>query len=404
MEFTIHNQLLLTVFAVAAIMGAVANKTNFCTMGAVSDWVNMGDTGRLRAWLLAMTVALIGLLGLEAIGLVALPGDTFPPYRTANFAWLRYALGGLMFGIGMTLGSGCGNKTFVRIGGGNLKSLVLLVGFAAPAAYWMLWGEIGGQGFYTLFFEGWIQPTTIDLAARGVQSQELGGIVGGLLGMQDTRTLHLVLGAAVAIALLAFIFRSADFRTGFDNILGGLVIGLAVVVGWYLTGGPMGAEWKEFVEFNYPDNPPSRVAVQSYTFISPMGDSARYVLDPTNFALLNFGVMALAGVIAGSFLYAVVSRKFRIEWFASGQDFVNHAVGGVLMGIGGVLSMGCTIGQGVTGISTLALGSILTFAFIVFGSALTMKVQYYLLDEKGFLEALRHGLSDMRLLPKPKTT
>ncbi|MBI5611482.1 MAG: YeeE/YedE family protein [Gammaproteobacteria bacterium] len=400
MEFTIHYQILMWVFLIAVVMGAVANKTNFCTMGAVSDWVNIGDTGRLRAWLLAMTVALIGVLALEASGIVTLPGDTFPPYRTANFSWLRYLLGGVLFGIGMTLGSGCGNKTFVRIGGGNLKSLVLLAAFAGPAAYWMLWGEIGGQGFYTLFFEGWIQPTAIDLAARNIQSQELGAIVGGLFGMPDVAKLHLIVGAAIAVAMLGFIFKSADFRASADNILGGAVIGLAVVAGWWITGGALGREWLDWAQLE-PESP-SRVAVQSYTFISPMGDTARYLLTPTNTLFINYGVMALTGVILGSFLYTVVTRKFRIEWFVNAKDFLMHAVGGVLMGVGGVLSMGCTIGQGVTGVSTLALGSILTFVAIVFGSALTMKTQYYLLDEKGFIDALRHGLADMKLLPKPK--
>jgi hypothetical protein len=400
MEFTIHTQVLLAAFLIAAVMGAVANKTNFCTMGAVSDLTNMGDTGRMRAWLFAMTVALIGLLVLEATGTITLPNDTFPPYRTANFAWLRYLLGGLLFGVGMTLGSGCGNKTFVRIGGGNLKSLVLLVCFAAPAAYWMLWGEIGGQGFFDTFFMSWIAPTIVNLGSFGIKSQELGAIVGGFAGMEDTKTLHLVLGGLIAAATLVYVFRSADFRGSFDNILGGGVIGLAIVAGWWLTGGPWGSEWKEFAEF--APEPPSRVAVQSYTFISPMGDGARYALSPKNLLLINFGVMALAGVIVGSFLYAIVTRKFRIEWFASFKDFVAHAVGGVLMGVGGVLSMGCTIGQGVTGISTLALGSILTFAAIVFGAALTMKVQYYMLDEKGFLVALRHGLADLRVLPAAK--
>ena len=400
MEFNIHTQILLFVFAIAVVIGAVANKTNFCTMGAVSDWTNMGDKGRFRAWLFAMTVALVGLLAMEVSGIVALPADTFPPYRTANFAWLRYVLGGLLFGIGMTLGSGCGNKTFVRIGGGNLKSLVLLVFFAAPAAYWMLWGEIGGQGFYTLFFEGWIQPTTINLQNFGVQSQELGAIVGGLLGVKDVANLHLAVGGVIAVLMLIYIFKSSDYRGSFDNILGGAVIGLAVVAGWWITGGPLGKEWLDWAQLE-PDIP-SRVAVQSYTFISPMGDTARYVLNPQNLLLVNFGVLALAGVIIGSFLYTVLTRKFRIEWFVNFKDFLAHAIGGVLMGVGGVLSMGCTIGQGVTGISTLALGSILTFAFIVFGSALTMKVQYYMLDEKGFACALHHGLADMKLMPKPK--
>jgi len=400
MEFNIHTQILLFVFAIAVVIGAVANKTNFCTMGAVSDWTNMGDKGRLRAWLFAMTVALVGLLAMEVSGIVALPADTFPPYRTANFAWLRYVLGGLLFGIGMTLGSGCGNKTFVRIGGGNLKSLVLLVFFAAPAAYWMLWGEIGGQGFFTLFFDSWLQPTVISLQNYGIQSQELGSVIGGLLGVKDVANLHLAVGGMIAVLMLIYVFKSSEYRGSFDNILGGAVIGLAVVAGWWITGGPLGKEWLDWAQLE-PDMP-SRVAIQSYTFISPMGDTARYVLTPQNLLLVNFGVLALAGVIIGSFLYAVLARKFRIEWFVNFKDFLAHAIGGVLMGVGGVLSMGCTIGQGVTGISTLALGSILTFVFIVFGSALTMKVQYYILDEKKFFDALRYGLSDMKLLPKPK--
>ena len=94
MEFTVHNQVLLAVFVIAAVMGAVVNKTNFCTMGAVSDWVNIGDTGRMRAWVFAMAVALVGVIALEAGGVISLSGETFPPYRTASFAWLRYLVGG----------------------------------------------------------------------------------------------------------------------------------------------------------------------------------------------------------------------------------------------------------------------------------------------------------------------
>jgi uncharacterized membrane protein YedE/YeeE len=353
MELTIHNQVLLSVFAIAVVMGAVVNKTNFCTMGAVSDWVNMGDKGRLGAWLFAMAVAIAGVVGLEAAGSVNLTGGTFPPYRTENFAWLRYLLGGLMFGVGMTLGSGCGNKTLIRIGGGNLKSLVVLI-IAAAFAYLMLWTD-----FYGTVFNSWIAPTSVSLAKVGLQSQELGAIVGGLAGMQDTRSAHLVVGALVALGLAGYAFANADFRGNADNILAGVVVGLAVVAGWYLTGGSLGQAWKEWAEM--ADTVPSRVEVQSFTFISPMGDTARYLMSPSNLANLNFGVMALAGVIVGSFLYAILSGNFRFEWFASGGDFANHAVGGALMGIGGVLSMGC---------------SILTFLSIVIGAAVTMKIQY----------------------------
>ena len=369
MEFTIHLKVLLSVFGIAAIMGAIANKTNFCTMGAVSDWVNMEDTGRLRAWLLAVAVAMGGVAVLEALGMVNLSGGTFPPYRTANFAWLRYLLGGLLFGIGMTLASGCGNKTLVRIGGGNLKSIVVLA-IASTMAYLMLWTD-----FYGKVFDSWMAPLTINLGQFGMKSQSLGGIFGGLAGAENPALFNTAIAALLVVTLLAFIFKSEDFRENRDNILGGTVIGLAVVAGWYLSGSAFGAEWKEWAEM--ADTPPSRVEVQSFTFISPMGDAVRYLLAPSNFSFINFGIAALTGVIVGSLLYALLTQSFRIEWFVDGKDFFNHAIGAVLMGVGGVLSMGCTVGQAITGVSTLALGSILTFGAIVAGAAGMMKYQYW---------------------------
>ena len=360
MEFNIHHQVLLIVFGLAVLMGAVANKTNFCTMGAVSDWVNMDDTGRLRAWLLAMAVAIVGVTVLEAAGKAVVGTDTFPPYRTANFAWLRYVLGGLLFGVGMTLASGCGNKTLVRIGGGNLKSVVVLL-IAGACAYAMLWTD-----FYDTAFGAMVSATTVNLANSGFKSQSLGD----LTGVGNT-----IAGAVVALALIGYAFASKDFRASRDNILAGIVIGAIVIGGWYVTGGDLGVKWKEWAEF--ADTKPLRVETQSYTFISAMGDAARYVMKPTDFSLVNFGIVALAGVVLGSLLWALVSRSFRFEWFKSIGDFVNHAIGAVLMGIGGVLAMGCTVGQAITGVSTLALGSILTFIAIVAGCAATMKYQYW---------------------------
>jgi len=368
MDWNIHQQMLLAIFAIAAVMGALVYKTNFCTMGAVSDWVNMGDSGRMRSWLLAIGLAVGGLLLLEMLGQVQIPDNTFPPYRSANFAWLRYLLGGAMFGVGMTLGSGCGNKTLVRIGGGNLKSLVVLA-IACGAAYLMLW-----TNFYSAVFDSWMSPLALNLTKHGIKNQELGSVLAGILGMDGAIGLHRLLAAAVSLGFITIAFSSKEFRASGDLILGGVAVGLAVVAGWYATGGSMGQAWREFAEM--ADTPPARVQVQSLTFISPMGDLAHYLVDGRDASLINFGIMALLGVIAGSFVYAVVTRGFRFEWFPDLKDFGFHAVGGVLMGIGGSLSMGCTIGQGVTGFSTLALGSMLTFFAIIAGAAGTMKLQY----------------------------
>jgi uncharacterized membrane protein YedE/YeeE len=374
MQITIHIQLLAAVFVVALVMGAVTSKTNFCAMGAVSDWLNIGDTGRMRAWVFSMAVALAGVIALEALGVVNLSDETFPPYRTANFAWIRYLLGGLIFGIGMTLAGGCGNKTLVRIGGGNLRSLVVVVIFAT-CAYLMLWSPL-----YEKAFLPWIAATTINLQSYGVGNQELGTVLAGMFGMGRSQLLNHAVAAVVVAGMLYFCFRSADFRSDSDHMLGGAVVGLAIVFGWWLTGGSIGREWRDYAEM--ATVVPSRVQVQSYTFAAPMGDMVRYLLDPANFSLVNFGVVALVGVILGSSLWAVFNDRFRLEWFGSWGDFANHAVGGALMGIGGVLSMGCTFGQAITGISTLAVGSILTFLSIVIGAAGTMKYLFWRIDQE----------------------
>ena len=369
MEFTIHHQVLFTVFLISVVMGAVANKTRFCTMGAVSDWINIGDTGRMRAWLLSMAVAIAGVLILQATGQAAIGTSTFPPYRTPNFVWLRYALGGFMFGVGMTLGSGCGSKTLIRVGTGNLKSLVVM-GVAAIFAYLMVWTD-----FYAKAFHTWLAPMAINLEQYGMRSQGLGDVLAGLTGAADAAGLDRIAGWVLAAGIALFVFSSKDFRASFDNILGGCVIGLTVIAGWYLTAGPIGQAWKDAAEM--AEVPPLRVESQSFTFVSPLADTLHYLLSPTNFSLINFGIMALTGVVVGSFCYALFTRTFRVEWFANGADLGNHIVGGMLLGMGGVLAMGCTVGQAITGVSTLATGSLITFLAIVAGSAATMKFQYW---------------------------
>jgi uncharacterized membrane protein YedE/YeeE len=406
---TAQSFLLWGTFVIALVMGAVVNKTNFCTMGAVSDWVNMGDTGRMRAWLLAIAVALLGATVLEAAGVINL-GQTFPPYRASQLIWLENLLGGFMFGIGMTLASGCGNKTLIRIGGGNLKSVMVLL-VIAVIAYFMVNPFPGtDKTLFSVLFYPWIRPAAIDLST----TQDLGALVAGSEGAATAR---LWIGAILGLALVAFVFKSADFRGSFDNVLGGLVVGLAVVAAWYVSGTILlDVDGENYSLMKFVENwdfladgdmvKPAQafpLNTQSFTFINPMGQSLGYAAAGFGAKYLTFGVMALAGVILGSLLWSLISRGFRIEWFASFRDFVNHFIGAILMGFGGVLGLGCTIGQGITGISTLALGSIITFIGIVFGSALTMKVQYYKMvyeSEATFVAALLSSLVDMRLLPK----
>jgi hypothetical protein len=371
-------------FGIALIMGALVNKTNFCTMGAVSDWVNMGDTGRLRAWLFAIAVVMLGVAILEAGGLVKLAA-TFPPYRANQLVWAENLLGGLMFGIGMTLASGCGNKTLIRIGGGNLKSIMVLA-IIAIIAYYMVNPFPGSdKTLFTVLFYDWIRPLAVTLQTN----QDLGAIVAGT---GNAATPRLAIGGILALALIGFAFMSDDFRGSFDNILGGLTVGLAVLAAWYVTSNVMvsadgqsfslqnfvAEQWDMYAkpeELKPADSRP--LSTQSFSFINPMGQTFGYAMAGFKLTALTFGVMSVAGVILGSLLWSLISRSFRIEWFVSAKDFFNHIAGAILMGFGGVLAMGCTIGQGVTGVSTLAVGSIITLLAIVAGSASTMKYQYW---------------------------
>jgi hypothetical protein len=276
------------------------------------------------------------------------------------------------------------------------------------------------QTLMSLLFYDWIRPLAIDMGG----AQDLGTVVAG---SDSDGTARLWIGGILGLVLLFFVFKSAEFRGSFDNILGGLAVGLAIVAAWYVTSNvmiqyedwgeqvtvsarefldPVSSRWdmaeaaREDWDAGKPDM--TSMSPQSFTFINPMGQSVGYSAKGFSPSDLSFGVMAVFGIIIGSLLWSIISKGFRLEWFSSVRDFVNHFIGAILMGFGGVLAMGCTIGQGITGVSTLAIGSIITLFSIILGSALTMKVQYYKLvyeEEATFTKALVAGLCDMKLLP-----
>ena len=348
-------------FALAFIFGAVANKTNFCTMGAVSDWVNVGDRNRMRMWLLAIAVAVIGSSALHLAGVVDLSKSL---YQTPNFAWLSYIVGGLSFGVGMTLASGCGSKTLVRIGGGSLKSLIVFV-FIGIAAYMTL------RGMTAVLRVNVLDSVSVTLGT----GQDLPSLAAAATGVAKNAWIA-ILAAVVGGGLLAYVYASRDFRADFDYTLGGVVTGLVVVGGWYVSGklGYLAEEPNTLQEAFVATN---TGRMESFSFVAPMAYSLEYLMFWTDKSkIVTYGIASAAGVIAGSAAYALARGSFRWEGFSDAADTARHIVGGALMGFGGVTALGCTIGQGVSGISTLALGSIITFVSIVAGAAATMKWQY----------------------------
>ncbi len=349
-------------FLLSFVFGYVANKTSFCTMGAVSDVVNMGDWGRMRAWLLAIGVAILGTSMLVHWGYLDI-GKTY--YTRSAVPWLALLVGGLTFGIGMTLAGGCGQRTLVRLGGGNLKSVVVFMFLGYSALVTM-------NGVLRVFVDDFLRAESVVYQAPGLQT------LPSLLGMADAAS-QLTVGGVLAALLIVFALASKEFRGNFDNMLAGVVVGLVVVGGWYVTGKLCVAE-NEFMEITYVGTD-SKLA-ESMTFVGPLA----YTMDLWAYwrdKHVTFGVACVFGVVVGSFVYSMFNRTFRWEYFNSPQDMFRHILGAILMGFGGVTAIGCTIGQGVTGVSTLAAGSFIVFFSIVAGAAATMKVQYYLMMREG---------------------
>ena len=350
-------------FVLAFIFGAVANKGNFCIMGAISDVVNIGHWGRMRMWLLAVAVAIIGANLLHYFGQVDL---TKSVYQRPVLPWLSLLLGGALFGVGMTISAGCTNKNLVRLGGGSLRSLVVLV-FLAISAYMTL------KGLFAQWRSSYLDPVAIDLTALGLANPGLGTLVAKFTGLPGPTALLATLGG-VGVLLLVFVFIDARFRRNQVQVIGALVLGLLVVAGWYLTGHLGYGENPETLEMAYFAT--NTRTLESMSFVAPTAYSLElFVLWTDKSLRISFGIASVAGVVLGSFAYAVVSRQFRWEGFASLQDLRTQLTGAVLMGFGGVTAMGCTVGQGMSGLSTLALGSFLAVASIVAGAVATMQWQ-----------------------------
>ena len=352
-------------FGLAAVFGAVASRVNFCTMGAVTDVIHIGDWRRMRMWILAMAVAIAGVALLDAARLVDF-GKTI--YTAPRVTWLSSLVGGFLFGFGMTLASGCGSKTLIRLGAGNLKSLVVLI-VLAISAYMTL------KGLFAVWRVSALDIVRFDTGAIGAAHSDLASVVVALVG--GSASVRTALPLVVAAALVVFAFSSRDFRASPAMIAGGIAIGAVIVGGWYVSGylGHVPEDPRTLEETFVGTN---SGRAESFSFVAPNA----YLLEllmlwSDQSRIVTFGIAGVLGMLVGSAAVALATRTFRWEGFASTEDLVNHIAGGVLMGFGGVTALGCTIGQGLSGISTLALGSVLALLAIVAGCAAALKYQYW---------------------------
>jgi uncharacterized protein len=358
------TQVLVASFVLSLAFGAIAQRTHFCTMGAVADIVNMGDWSRMRMWLLAMGVAMLGFNTMVGLGWVQ-AGQSI--YAGPRLVWLSNLLGGVLFGFGMVLASGCGSKTLMRIGAGSLKALVVFC-VLAIASYATLRG-----------ITGVLRVNTVDQVALQLPTgQDLPSLLAHVSGMAKPGA-ALLLGAIIGLGLVVFAIAHPDGRRG-DVLLAGLGIG-AVIVGVWWVSGHLGhlAEHPATLEEAWLATNTQRM--ESLTFVAPAAYTVDWlILFSDKSKALTLGIVSVLGVILGSAAVALATRSFRWEGFAGTEDTANHIVGGLLMGVGGVTAMGCTVGQGLSGVSTLALGSFIALAGIVVGAVLALRWQVWRLE------------------------
>lgn len=345
-------------------LGAVAQASRFCTMGALADWFTYGGTSRLMMWALAVAVAAVGSLGLVDAGLL----DATRTLAWSNrLLWLSYLVGGTLFGVGMVLASGCPQRNLVKAGSGSLKAVVTLL-VAGVTAQMTLRGVLSEARVALLDSAG------VLLA----YPQDLGSVLSRVSGMAAAPLRWLVLGGVFAASAPWWWKNRHSMQA--HQWLGGAAIGLLVVAAWLLTG---------YVGF-LPEHPETLEATwsgtyshrpEAFTFAAPLAhglDLLTLWSDRNN--TVSYGVLVSLGTLLGSAAMALARKEFRVESFQNPRDMVNHLAGGVLMGFGGVTAMGCSIGQGVSGLSLLSAGAVLAVAGIVLGAWLALRFQSWQLE------------------------
>ena len=329
---------------IGMVFGFTIYRTNFCTMGSISDIIALSDYRRFRAWLLAAAVAILGAWWVESVGITDLATTM---YMMPNLNWAGNIIGGAMFGFGMAFAGGCVSRNLVRAGSGDIRSLMVLI-VTGIFGYMTIGGLLGP------IRANIESATAIDLVEMGLEDQGVGSMFGSITGVGPA-TGHLVLLLVIVAAILFYCFKDEQFRTSRPHIASGAIIGLCVTAGWVLTG----LASDEFADVEVP--------VASLTFVRPAGDTMEYLMRFTAFGFPSFGITTLVGTMLGAFIAAKAAGRFRLATFANPTDTLRNLFGATFMGVGGVMALGCTVGQAVTGVSTLALGSMLTFAAIVAG-------------------------------------
>ena len=354
---SLAHQALWATFFVTVVLGAIMQRTSFCTMGAIADLFVMSDLSRIRQWSLAIGIGIIGVMLMSSLGVI----DSSKSIYTSNkLMYISIILGSTCFGLGMVLASGCGSKTLVRIGGGSLKSLVVFL-VLGLVAYMTL------RGFLAVIRINFLDSFFITFNSQ----QDLPSLLSAQLG-QERSTIHVILGLLIGGFFILFALLKKSFWVS-KNLLAGVGVGLAICAIWWVSGHlAFVSEDPNTLEEVFLVTNSGKM--ESLSFVAPYAYSLDWLMFYSDTSkVLTIGVVAVLGMICGSALESIFSKTFRWETFASAEDTANHLVGAALMGFGGITALGCTIGQGLSGVSTLALGSFLAMPGFFLGAYLGLR-------------------------------
>ena len=346
-------------FALGLALGAVGQATRFCVRGAIADQIVLRAPGRLAAWLVAIAVGVVAVQALVSAGLL---DATRTIYWGERFPWLSYLVGGLLFGYGMILARGCPQRCLVKAGQGDLKAAATLVVVAIASLMTL-------RGAFAPLRVNYLDAVNLTLAGP----QDLGGVIGRSLSVAPG-AMRWLLAAAISGGVVAYVWRvRAHVMRG--QWLGGAAVGLIAAAAFWLTGhvGYL-AEHPETLEPAWLGTQSKRP--EALSFSAPMGHALDLVtLWSDKATVLTFGVALSLGVLLGALVTAKLRGDLRIESFTTPRELANHTLGAVLMGFGGITALGCSIGNGVTGLAMLSSGALLAVGGITVGASLALARQ-----------------------------
>jgi len=363
---SLGSQALLITLFITTILGIIMQKTSFCTLGAVSDGILMEDWSRMRQWCLAIGIAILGVALMSHLGWI----DVSKSFYTGNrVLYLSTLIGSTLFGIGMVLASGCGSKTLIRIGGGNLKSIVVFI-VLGLVAYMTMRG-----------FLGIMKANTIDKVSLSLSTnQDLPSILSASFGIAK-ESLRSILALIIGGAFIGFAVLKKSFWNA-ENLLAGIGVGVGITAIWWVSG-----HYAHLIED--PNTLQEAFLVtnsgrmESLSFVAPYAFALDWMMFTSDKSkVLTIGIVAVIGMILGSAISSILSKNFRWESFRGVEDTTNHLVGAALMGFGGVTAVGCTVGQGLSGLSTLALNSFIAFPGFILGAYIGLQYLQWRLSPK----------------------